>query len=142
MNKTPSRFEIIEHTADIGLKIYGSDLRDLFVNAARGLFSLIIDLKKEETDSRIEVSLKADNEEELLVLWLNELIFQFNARGFIPKEFKINEITNNAIEVEVQGEKLDLSKHKVLSEIKAATYHDLEIKAIKEGLQASVIFDI
>lgn len=135
------RFEIIEHTADIGLKIYGRDLKELFINAANGLFSLITDLSKVNTDIEIEVSLKEDNREELIVSWLNELIFQFSARSFIPKEFKINKITDNIVLARLLGEKIDSSKHKILTEIKATTYHELEIRNTEGGLEARIIFD-
>ncbi|MBL7130774.1 MAG: archease [Candidatus Omnitrophica bacterium] len=136
------KYEVIEHTADVGLRIYGRDLKELFVNAARGLFSLIVDLEKVEPSFETDVDLKDDNREELLISWLNELIFQFSARSFIPKEFRINKITNEGISAKVFGEKIDLSRHKILSEIKAATYHELEVKEINGGIQARVIFDI
>jgi SHS2 domain-containing protein len=135
------KFELIEHTADVGLKIYGKDLRELFINAALGLFSFITDLTKVDSDIEIKVDLKEENREELLVRWLNELIFQFSVRNFIPKEFKIDKITDNNISAGVFGEKLNLSRHKILTEIKAATYHELEIKKTRNGLEAKVIFD-
>ena len=135
------RYEVIEHTADIGLKIYGKDLKDLFINAAVGLFSLIVDLTKVDSSVEIELKKEESNKEELLVSWLNELIFQFSARSFIAKGINIVELTDNKITAKIQGEKIDLSKHKILSEIKAATYHDLEVKEVKDGFEARVIFD-
>ena len=135
------RFEIIEHTADIGLKIYAKDLKGIFKNAAIGLLSLITDSGKVSAKKVIKVNLKEENKEELLVSWLDELIFQFSAHNFLAKQFKINKVTDNAISAEIRGEKINLSKHKILTEIKAATYHELEIKRTKEGLQARVILD-
>ena len=136
-----SPFEVIDHTADVGLRIYGRDRGELFVNAAKGLFSFIVDLNRVDSGIEIKVNLAANNREELLVAWLNELIFQFSARNFISKEFEIIDITNNEIAAKVFGEEVDLSKHEILSEIKAATYHELEIKEVEGGLQACVIFD-
>ncbi|MFC1709452.1 archease [Candidatus Omnitrophota bacterium] len=137
----PKPFEVIEHTADVGLSIYGKDLAALFENAAKGLFSFITDLGKVDADTEIKVNLSESNREELLVSWLNELIFEFSAHYFISKEFKIENITDNEIIAGVCGEKIDLSKHKILSEIKAATYHELEVREVEGGLQARVIFD-
>ncbi len=141
MKKTAKKFEAFEHTADVGLKIYGKDFKELFHNAANGLFSFITDLKKVKAHINREISLKEDNIDELLISWLNELIFQFSAHNFIPKKIKINNITSNIISAELIGEKIDLSRHKILSEIKAATYHELEIKDTKGGLEAKVILD-
>ncbi|MDD5006187.1 MAG: archease [Candidatus Omnitrophica bacterium] len=135
------KFETFEHTADIGLKIYAKDSKELFINAAKGLFSLITDLNKVQASDKISVNLEDDNREELLISWLNELIFQFSARNFIPKEFKINKISDKELNAEVHGENLDSAKHKILSEVKAATYHELEIKETQDGLEARIIFD-
>ncbi|MBU0896652.1 MAG: archease, partial [Candidatus Omnitrophica bacterium] len=66
-------FEFIEHTADIGVRVYGKSLEDLFQNCAQTLFSLLIDHKPaEKIEERI--ILEAETQEELLVTWLNELI--------------------------------------------------------------------
>jgi SHS2 domain-containing protein len=135
------KFETFEHTADIGLKIYAKDLKGIFTNAAAGLLSLITDLKKVSAKKNLKVSLKDEDREELLVSWLNELIFQFSAHNFLDKQFKINKISDNSISADIRGEKIDLSKHKILVEIKAATYHELEIKKTKGGFQARVILD-
>ena len=89
----------------------------------------------------IKVNLKEDNREELLISWLNELIFQFSARDFLPKQFKINKISENSLSADIRGEKIDLTRHKILAEIKAATYHELEIKKAAGGFQAKVILD-
>lgn len=134
-------YEVIEHTADIGLKIYGRDLKELFINAVTGLLSLIVDLNRVDSSAEIEVKIEEDNREELLVSWLNEFIFQFSARSFITKEINIRDIADNKVMAKIKGETIDLSKHKILSEIKAATYHELEIKEVEGGLQARVIFD-
>jgi SHS2 domain-containing protein len=141
LDKSPKPFEIIEHTADVGLKIYGKDMGDLFVNAAKGLFSFIVDLNKVKSSVEIKVDLAAENREELLVTWLNELIFQLSARWFISKEFYITKITDRKVTAVIRGDKVDLSKHKLLSEIKAATYHELEVKDTGRGFEAKVILD-
>jgi len=135
------KYEVLEHTADIGLKVYGKDLKTLFTNSAAGLFSLITNLDEVETKENIKIRLEDANREELLVSWLNELIFQFSARSFIPKEFKIEKISEKELTARVSGENIDLARHKILSEIKAATYHELEIKNTGDGFEAKVIFD-
>ena len=134
-------YEVIDHTADVALKIYGKDLKELFINAARGLFSFIVDINTVTSKDRIIIKLSADDVEELLVTWLNEFIFHFSAREFIPKEFNILKIDTTILEAEISGEWLDPKKHKILTEIKAATYHELKVSKIEQGWQARVIFD-
>jgi len=135
------KFEILEHTADVALRIYGKNLNELFVNAASGLMSFIIDEKEVTAKEKVVIKLREDNVEELLVSWLNELIFNFSAKYFLSKKFKILHIDDLGLEAEVSGEKFDAGKHKIISEIKAATYHELEVAKIKKGWQAKVILD-
>jgi SHS2 domain-containing protein len=136
-----NKYETFEHTADIGLRIYGSNLKELFTNAAIGLFSLIADCKKVKPTKEIKINLKEENREELFISWLNELIFQFSAHGFLPRDFQIKDISDNSISANIKGEKVDSTRHKILTEIKAATYHELKIENIGNRLKAQVILD-
>ncbi len=136
------RFEIIEHTADIGIKIFGSDLKELFCNAAAGMFDIIADSKEVNRKKHINVEVKADNIEELLVNWLTELLFHFNANFIILKEFSITEISQNNIKAVVSGEKIDKNKHSINTEIKAVTYHELKVEKKDFGWNVQVIFDV
>jgi len=144
------RFEVIDHTADMGIRVYGKDLAELFVNAAYGMASLITDLKKVKAKESKNISLEAENREELLVSWLNEIIFLFASQRMLFSKFEVSEIDEKHIRARIFGEEFDPRKHQIDTEFKAATYHELKISEVKEGksylpsgpLQAEVIFDI
>ena len=89
----------------------------------------------------IEIQLQEENQEELLVAWLNELLFQLSTRLFAPKDFHIDAIDSTKISATIKGENLDSEKHAIISEIKSATYHELEIRKMNEGFEAEVILD-
>lgn len=82
------KFEVIEHTADMGIKAYGKDLSELFTNAAYGMASLITDLDKVNPKHIENITLKAENKEELLVSWLNEIIYLSASKGRIFSKFE------------------------------------------------------
>ena len=88
------RFKFIEHTADVGVIAYGKDLKELFSNAAYGMFNIITDIKKiRNAELKIKnLKLKAYNSEELLVAWLNELLYQYNIKRVIFSQFKIQKL--------------------------------------------------
>src|SRR2546426_11322470 len=69
----PVRYEEIEHTADVGIRAYGSTLDDLFANAAEGMFSLVADLGSVKAVGEIEGRLAAEDLPTLLLRWLPEL---------------------------------------------------------------------
>ena len=134
-------FEILEHTADIGIIAYGTDSREAYANAARGMFSLITDPGDVEEVERREIEVEADDPEGLLVTWLNELIFLFDTDNLLIKRYDITQLSNTALKATVYGEKADSSRHTIIRGIKAATYHMLEIKK-NGGVRARVLFDI
>lgn len=138
MKKSHKRFETFEHTADIGLRVFGKDDAALFSNAAFGLLSLLISTKDIQAQSEKTIKLVEDNVEELFVSWLNEILFYVTTRNFIPKKITIDTISQRTIIASLHGETKQIP---LLTEIKAATYHELEIKETEKGLEARVIFD-
>ena len=138
-------FEILEHTADIGMAAYGKTKREVFINSARGMFEIIAGgnetLKENFYD---KIKLEADNLEGLLFAWLNELLYISETRLVILNKFYIKELSDFQIKAEVEGMKINPPSVKIEKEIKAVTYHRLEIKKDEEsGLwRAQVIFDV
>jgi SHS2 domain-containing protein len=134
-------FEVLEHTADIGIIAYGADLKQAFANAAKGLSSLITDPGAVEERLRRDMELSAADKESLLVDWLNELVFYFDTEGILFKRFDIIELDGNHLRARGYGEKVDSSKHQIKRGVNAATYHMLKIERDK-GYLVQVLFDI
>ena len=138
-------FEILEHTADIGIAAYGKTKREVFINAARGMFEIIAGETKNLKENFCDkMKLEADNLEGLLFAWLNELLYISETKLVILNKFEIRDLSNNKITAEVKGTKINRLECKIKKEIKAVTYYRLEIKKDeKSGLwRAQVIFDI
>jgi len=136
------QYEIIEHTADIGIKAYGRDMKELFQNAARGMFNIAADLEGLKPSTSIEVKSKAANYEELLISWLDDLLYNFYTKNIIFSEFTINKIEPCHIEARVSGKHVGDNRSRLKSEIKAATFHELKINQTNEGYEVQVIFDV
>ena len=134
-------FEIVDHTADVGIIAYGADMSQAFANAARALFSLITELDDVDEVLHRDIELTASDEESLLVEWLNELIYQFDTEGIIFKRFDIIQLDNTQLKARSYGEKVDSSKHKLKTGVKAATYHMLKVDK-GDGCKVQVLFDI
>lgn len=134
-------FEILNHTADVGIIAYGADLNQTFAHAARGLFSLITDLHKVDEVAHRNVALTAPDIESLLVDWLNELIYLFDVEHILFKRFEISQISPTRLKAKVYGEKVNTAKHELKIGVKAATSHMVKIEK-GDGYRARVIFDI
>ena len=134
-------FEIIDHTADVGIAAYGADVSQAFANAARALFSLITELDDVAEVLYRDIELTAPDEEGLLVEWLNELIYLFDTENILFKRFDIIQLNNTQLKARSYGEKVDKSKHKLKTGVKAATYHMLKVDK-GDGCKVQVLFDI
>jgi SHS2 domain-containing protein len=135
-------FEIIDHTADIGIIAYGADVKELFSNAALALFSLITEPESIEEKSHLNLKVSSEDRDSLLVEWLNELIYFFDAKHILFNRFDIESLTHNELKATCHGEDFDPMKHKIKRGVKAATYHMLKLDKNSDGYKAQIILDI
>jgi SHS2 domain-containing protein len=135
-------FEVIEHTADIGIVAYGADIKQVFANAALGLFNLMADLENLKENTKREIELSAEDIEVLLVEWLNELVYISEVEHIIFKRFEVKELSNTQLKATCFGEKIKPRQHRLKREIKAATYHMLQLNKENGNYKVQIIFDI
>jgi SHS2 domain-containing protein len=136
------KYELIDHTADIAIKAYGKNLSEAFENAAKAMFDIITDSSEVESIGQYDIELEAPELEQLLVDWLSELLYLNTARNQVFGFFKVElDEKKSKLKAKVFGDKFDLSKHKIGAEIKAVTYHMLEVRN-KRPYHVQILFDI
>ena len=121
---------------------YGSDLKDLFQNAAFGMFSLIGDVKSVAPKIEKKLEIEAEDKESLLVNWLNELIYLEDSKRIMLVDFKISNLADTSLKASVFGEQIAPGRGIILKSIKAATYNQLAIKKEKDFWTARIVFDV
>jgi SHS2 domain-containing protein len=138
------RAETFDHTADLGLRLVGKDLPDLFETAAGGLFDAIVVNRDEVRESEGEsISLGAETVPDLFLAWLNELIFRSETRHRLYRSFRVHvDESGPRLEASIKGEPIDRERHILDHEVKAATHHGLTVRPVDQGWQAEVILDI
>lgn len=135
-------FSYFEHTADVGLLAKAPDLNNLFADAARALFALIVEDPGDiRPETEIALELEGTEVDYLLFDWLNELLFRFETEHLLLADFEVN-VRDDGLTAVARGEPLDAERHQLAHEVKAITYHQLEVKQTPEGWQARVIVDI
>jgi SHS2 domain-containing protein len=141
---TSKSYKIIEHTADIGVMVEGKDLAELFVSAARAMFSIMAEPRDKsscrEKPTKHLIDLQADSLEDLFISWLNELLSlsAVNYRYF--SDFKVDSVSETELRASAIG--LDIQAYHVNMEIKAATFHELSLTKSPAGYKVKVIFDV
>lgn len=135
-------FEVFEHTADIGVRVFGRDLAELLRNAALALMTLITDRESVRPVEEVVFEAEAETGEELLIKMLSEILYIHQVRKMVFCEAEI-ELTNGyRLKGSLKGEKIDPGRHELLLDIKAATYHNLKIKRVNDRFMAEIVFDI
>jgi len=135
-------FRLIATTADMGIVAYGRTLPELFSHAALGLMAITIDPADIRPQMEMAVSVQGANREELLLHWLNELLYLLEVEEFLGKEFIVEELSDTHLRAVIRGEKRDPERHHFRREVKAVTYHRLQVRARKTGWEAQVIVDL
>ena len=135
-------FETINHTADVGIVVYGINIKQLFSNAALALSSLITEPKSIKEKIKRHVEITSEDRDNLLVEWLNELIYLFDAEHILFKRFDIENLDSKRLKAICYGEKFDPLRHNIKREVKATTYHMLKINSDSNGYEVQVIFDV
>ncbi len=135
-------FEIIDHTADVGIIAHGADIEELFSNAALALFSLITEPESVEEKLHLNLKVRSEDKDSLLVGWLNELIYLFDVKHILFSRFEIKSLTHNELKATCYGEGFDPMKHQIKTGVKAATYHMLRLDKNGGEYKAQIILDI
>ncbi len=140
MSRQP--FEMVAHTSDIGVCIHGGDMEELLVNAARALYSIL--LRTTNLTERLErvIAVDSPDGETLLIDWLNELIYLFDAERIAFSRFEVELLTECRLQIHCFGERIDTTRHEVVRDVKAATYHAAHIHRTRGGYSARVILDV
>jgi SHS2 domain-containing protein len=135
-------FRILEHTADVGFEAFGSTREETFVNAARALIDLVVDLDTIDPREEVTLQVQGADPESVLVNWLSELLYLHDAEGWLFRDFEIQNLRDDSLSAIARGEKFHRPRHQAKLLVKAITYHQLALERTPEGWRAQVYVDI
>ena len=139
-NSTP--FIFLDHTADLGITVTGLDLRDLFERAAHSMMQIMIEERPTGKTSSLQLSVSGEDYGDLMVRWLGEILYLFQGEGKVVTCTEISSITQSHINSTLQTVPFNPKQHEVLAEIKAVTYHRIEVVCESGRWKATIIFDL
>ena len=133
----------------MGIKVWGRNRKEIFKAAAEGMLSIIVDLECVQVKGSINLEIRAKTKEELLFNWLREILFQYEKRGMLFSRVELKEVSfsnrkKNSCRVfgVLGGEKINLSRHDICTEIKAVTRHGFCFYQKGSLWEAVVLFDV
>ena len=132
-------FEVVDHGADMAIVARGDTMERLFVHAAQGLVSILVGTGEVREEERKLVAL--DGDENLLVFFLNEILYLWDTQRFIPGRIEVF-FDDEGLNAELHGELFDERRHEARTEVKAVTYHGFEIAREGDTFRATLVLDV
>ncbi|PKN59956.1 MAG: hypothetical protein CVU53_05595 [Deltaproteobacteria bacterium HGW-Deltaproteobacteria-11] len=139
------RYRVFDHTADLGIEVFGKTQADLFSRAALALFDLLVEGVDAQTTASTEARklvIDGADSADLFVNFLREILYLFNGEGFLLTECRIAQIAERRLRADIRGRRYDARKDRVKTEIKAVTYHQAAVVQTARGWQGRVVFDV
>ncbi|MDI6888308.1 MAG: archease [Methanocellales archaeon] len=138
------KFEFLDFaTADVCFRAYGATLDELFANAALAMLEVMVETKNVEPKITKEIEVKGEDLKSLMFDWLNELLFYVDSEGLVFSRFDVEvDEKRMALSAKVSGERVDLQKHRIKTQVKACTYHKMEVEKRDGKWMAQVIVDV
>lgn len=138
-----SIYELIDHTADAGMWVYGRDRTELFAHAVWALFDIISDAETIRPAQSVTITIDdAVDWEDLWVRWLSELLYRYDTEQLLCCSASLTALSSTHLTAQVQGEYFDPARHPIDTELKAVTYHQVTVEPCDTGWRARVIFDV
>ncbi len=135
-------YKLIDHTADFGLHVLGTDPKDLFQNAARAMFEQITEIEALEGTEAVAIHLTGEDRPDLMVNWLRELLYYWHVKGLLLRDAQIQLISDKELLAQANFDPYAPDRHVIKREIKAVTYHQIRVRSGSDGWEARIIFDV
>lgn len=135
-------YDYFDVVADVGVTAWGPTLAEAFAQAGLGVFALMVDPGTVERREPREVRAQGESLETLLVNWLNECLYVHDIEGFVVGRVEFLVFEEQRAHALLWGEPLDPARHRVGTLVKAATFHELQVRQAEGGWEIRVILDI
>jgi len=142
MCKDSRKYQWIDHTADLALRVYGRSAQDLYENAAVAMFDRITDRGRLQGKISQKIRIEGTDRADLMVNWLRELLYQWNGKETLVKSVRIDRLSRKGLGALVMVDPFDEKRHEIRAEIKAVTYHQIRITQNRDGWEATIVFDV
>lgn len=142
MDPNKPTYRLIDHTADLGIMVHGANLKDLFEQAAISMMHIIVGVRSYKGPNTIRLSVSGEDLADLMIRWLGEILYIFEGEKQIVTKVGIDAISPHHITATLETVSFDQNLHEILCEIKAVTYHQIEVMEKADHWEARIIFDL
>ncbi|MGD9319269.1 MAG: archease [Desulfobacteraceae bacterium] len=142
MSTTAPHYTLLDHTADLGIKVRGTDLKDLFEGAGSALMHLMVRAEIPSKTTSMKISVSGEDLADLMVRWLGEILYLFAGENLVVTSIRMDSVSASHLDATLETVPFEPEIHETLREIKAVTYHQIQVTEKANGWEAKVIFDV
>ena len=142
MKRTDLNYQIIDHIADLGIIVKGTDLKDLFIRAAYAMTDLMVEGDIGENGALREITIKGEDLPDLMVRWLGEVLYLFAGERLITDTVEIGTLSPTKLVATLSLADFKPEQHRILREIQAVTYHQISVERKDGWWEGRIILDI
>ena len=142
MDSDKKDFILLNHSADSGIMVWGTDMGNLFEKAATAMMQIMVSSGHTENIKTFKISLNEQDLPGLMVRWLGEILYLFSGEKEVVTGVRIDAISPTHLDATLESVPFDPDLHEILCEIKAVTYHQIEVTKKDDSWEARVIFDL
>jgi SHS2 domain-containing protein len=135
-------FSFLDHTADLGIIVRATGLKNVFEDAAKSMMLIMLKGGHVNPTKTIELSIAGEDLADLMVRWLGEILYLFEGEKKVVTDFSVDSISPHHLDAILKAATFDPDLHEILCEIKAVTYHQIEVAKKDERWEATIIFDL
>ena len=142
MDSEKPDFSILDHTSDLGITVRGPNLKKLFEWAAKSMTQIMVSSEPSLEPKVVEISIPGTDLADLMVRWLGEILYLFAGEKEVVTDIEIDSIIPSHLHATLTTVPFDPNLHEILYEIKAVTYHQIEVTEKANNWEARIIFDL
>jgi SHS2 domain-containing protein len=132
----------MDHTADLGIRVLGRTVKELFANSGYALFDLLVSRGFHGALKTKEINVTGMDWPDLMVNWLRELLYLWSDQKSVVHTITILSISPYTISASLGTYLCNDIHHVVNHDIKAVTYHSIAAQPVSGGWEATIIFDV
>jgi SHS2 domain-containing protein len=142
MKSNKPDYSVIDHTADLGITVRGTDMKGLFEEAARSITHLMVRADPVKGTATVKLSVTGCDSADLMVRWLGEILYLLKGDNKVVIHMGIDFISSSRLDATLQTVTFDPITDEILHDIKAVTYHQIEVAEKPDHWEARIIFDL
>jgi len=142
VNLKRPHFDFLNHTADLGIRVRSENPKALFEDAVKSMMQIMLGGRSAVKPKTSRLSAHGSDQAELLVVWLGEILYLFHGEKRITTDVRIDSISQQSLKATIESVPFDTKCHEILCEIKAVTFHQIEVARKDLYWEAIIIFDV